>query len=175
MDRWTTAVCTEGLAMPCLPQQLKLVRDSQKSPLPSANAMMPTPMEETALLCPEKPMSQHFLTPQQLTAPSLAFQDVVREQVFLIHTPQNNVRCVLYHICQPWTLQVYMSTEPSWVVMPRGRWFSWLVEVFPELGKAQTDSQPLNATLNWRDTLGEWIFSMFVPKKSKTFFEEFLS
>lgn len=53
------------------------------------------------------------------------FRMMVREQVFLIHIPQNNVRCVLNHICQPWALQVLMSTEPSSVVMPRGTWFRW--------------------------------------------------
>lgn len=70
------------------------------------------------------------------------FELEIREPVFLILISQNNIRCVLNHTPQSWTLQALMSTQPWWVVMPGGRWFSWFLEVLPALGKAQPDWVP---------------------------------
>lgn len=63
------------------------------------------------------------------------FRMETEEPVFLFLMPQNNIRCVLNHTHQPWTLQAFMSIERYRVVMPRGRWFSWFIEVLPALSQ----------------------------------------
>lgn len=97
--------------MPCLPQQLRLLGDKEKSPFPPAVHDTSPCGEDRSPLPGEANVSNASYGHRDSHLRHWPFGMEMRQPVFLILIPQKNIRHVLNHTHQSWTPQALESTE----------------------------------------------------------------